>query len=63
MGRKSCLMEIDPQYTDVIVRRYQGFVAGRRFWMVMAAVLRKWRGTGYRKRLNAKSRLGARKAH
>jgi DNA modification methylase len=29
LGRKSCLMEIDPHYTDVIVRRYQQFV-GRR---------------------------------
>jgi DNA modification methylase len=26
LGRKSCLMEIDPQYSDVIVRRYQEFV-------------------------------------
>jgi DNA modification methylase len=26
LGRKSCLMEIDPHYSDVIVRRYQQFV-------------------------------------
>ena len=26
LGRKSCLMEIDPHYIDVIVRRYQQFV-------------------------------------
>src|SRR5205823_6074298 len=29
LGRKSCLMEIDPQYTDVIVHRYEEFVGQR----------------------------------